>query len=312
MTVPTEKEMAGYGQAAPQYLDAGWRGVVPIRRGGKRPDVRGYHGNKGKYPSAKVVANWCRSKPTANVALRLEDGFIGIDVDAYAPKIGGETLAETEATYGSLPPTWRSTSRPDDSVSGIRWFKVPKGRRWCDLGGDVETICWYWRYAVVWPSVVERDDTEHQYVWFDPSGNLVERVPSPDEFPELPAAWVERLTKPDPSEQEPATLSPIGKPQTREVTDRAAKWAEAGFTAEVAKVTATTANRNDQLNASAYKQGRKVAGGLLDAERVRSGLIDASNVLSSPQSNQGCGGAWSGRSTGHRTRLGQLARPGTT
>ena len=63
--------------------------------------------------------------PGSNLGLRVNYGQIGIDVDAYDAKTGGRTLVEAESRWGPLPPTYRSSSRIDDDVSGIRvWVPV--------------------------------------------------------------------------------------------------------------------------------------------------------------------------------------------
>jgi hypothetical protein len=59
--------------------------------------------------------------------LRVHYGLVGIDVDAYDTKTGGQTLKEAETRWGPLPTTYRSSARDDDPVSGIRIFRVPEG-----------------------------------------------------------------------------------------------------------------------------------------------------------------------------------------
>src|SRR5690606_8510731 len=86
----------------------------------------------------------------------------------------------------------------DDPVSGIRYFRVPGGRRWSGEleGGGVEVVHHGHRYAVAWPSV--HPDTGGTYGWYEPDGRKAEGViPAPEDFPELPAAWVAELDEGD-------------------------------------------------------------------------------------------------------------------
>lgn len=49
MSMPEEIEI-GYGDAAQLYWDAGWRGVLPLRRGKKFPPPNGRTGHDGADP----------------------------------------------------------------------------------------------------------------------------------------------------------------------------------------------------------------------------------------------------------------------
>jgi hypothetical protein len=131
----------------------------------------------------------------ANLGLRLPDGIIGIDVDAYGDKQGLRTLADLEHTWGRLPHTWRSTSRwPDDGNSGIRLFRVPPGRAWRNPGDAIEAIHHGWRYLVTWPS--RHPDTRRIYCWVnEDTGEVIAgALPAhPSDLPALPSAWVNGL-----------------------------------------------------------------------------------------------------------------------
>ena len=181
-----------YGAAALDLLAAGWRGVIPLPYGHKYPPVSGFTGEAGIFPSRADVQAWLDGdEATHNVALRLGYGELGIDVDAYAPKNGAETLAKCEALWGALPPTWRSTSR-DDGVSGIYLFRIREGLRWPgELGPDVELVKYSHRYAVTAPSI---HPNGAQYRWISPNGESSDTPPSPDDLPYLPDAWVAGIT----------------------------------------------------------------------------------------------------------------------
>jgi hypothetical protein len=187
----------GYGSTLALYLRAGWRGVLAIEPRTKwSPSVEGYTGRGGRWPTADELDAWAAERADWNLVLRVPHGTIGIDVDAYGDKRGGETLAKLEAKLGPLPDTWRSTSRPDDPVSGIRWFKAPADREYhgvvqVDGTKDIEVVQFHHRYGVVWPSVHPDGRT---YVWFTPAGELAEgKVPELAALPELPAPWAEYL-----------------------------------------------------------------------------------------------------------------------
>ena len=67
-----------------------------------------------------LYPQWCEANKFHgfNVAVRLPRGVIGIDVDHGYPdkhgriKTGLNTIAELEAKWGKLPPTYRVTARP--------------------------------------------------------------------------------------------------------------------------------------------------------------------------------------------------------
>lgn len=181
-----------YASAAPVYWSAGWRGVLPLPTSTKGPVPKGYTGNAGIWPSYPDMQAWIEDRPDGNIALRLPPDVLGIDVDAYDSKAGGLVLTALEAQIGALPATWRTTSR-DDGVSGIRLYRIPVGLRWPGiLGPGIETIRHEHRYAVVWPSAHPNGGT---YRWITPEGaTSLESVPTIDDLPELPAAWVEHFT----------------------------------------------------------------------------------------------------------------------
>ena len=137
----------------------------------------------------------------SNLGLRLYYGQIGIDVDAYDPKTGGRTLKEAESRWGPLPPTYRSSSRVEDDVSGIRVFRVPVGVLFRgvigfkELGiGDIEIIQPHLRVVTAWPSI---HPTGQRYRWFGPDGTLLPegQVPGVEDLAELPEAWVTGLAR---------------------------------------------------------------------------------------------------------------------
>lgn len=188
-----------YHRAAQGYLDQGWS-PIPLPHREKSPPPTGFTGYAGAFVKADDVAAW-ELAGGGNVGVRLPDIVMGIDVDAYGGKTGAATLAEAESRLGPLPSTWRSTARPDDQVSGIRYFRVPFRRQWADkLGGNVELIHHGHRYAVVAPSV--HPDTGGTYGWFDPDGLPADGFPSVGELPALPEAWIKHLDRGDVGERQ--------------------------------------------------------------------------------------------------------------
>ncbi|OZE88054.1 hypothetical protein CH304_00345 [Rhodococcus sp. 15-649-1-2] len=185
-----------YATHAPQYWNAGWRSILPMRPATKWPPPTGYTGYDGTTPSYPDIQTWTETRPDANIALRLPPTLIGIDVDAYGTKTGGATLRYAETLWGKLPPTTRSTSR-DDNISGIRLYQVPENTHLATvLGfpdlhiGHIEIIQYFHRYAVAYPSIHPEGGTYH---WLDEQGFHTD-IPAVDDLPPLPDRWLTELT----------------------------------------------------------------------------------------------------------------------
>jgi KaiC/GvpD/RAD55 family RecA-like ATPase len=221
MAQPGEPSAPCYAQAAPAYWASGWRGILPLPHGVKWPPPKGWTGTDGPEPSWPDVTSWSETRPDGNVALRMPDGVVGIDVDDYGDKDGWATLTEAVERWGRLDPTVRSTSRTDGR-SGIYLFRVPPGTRLAaQLGfpadgaraalGHVEIVQRHHRYAVVAPSThpeggqyrwVADDDLDEPGTWAVPGacdgmltwhGTAGMLVPELDEIPYLPDEWVTQL-----------------------------------------------------------------------------------------------------------------------
>ncbi len=186
-----------YAATAMAVHDSGLGSPLPIPAGQKTPPPPGWTGAAGLVASRADVGAWIDQEGTANVAIRLADGVIGIDVDAYAGKGGASTLAAAVAAYGPLPGTVTTTSR-DDGVSGIRLYRVPAGTvlvgslAAAGHGPAVEVIQPHHRYAMAAPSVHPEGP---RYRWVGPDFTDLSPgvVPSVGDLPELPASWVEGL-----------------------------------------------------------------------------------------------------------------------
>jgi hypothetical protein len=187
----------GYGDAFDIYYRLGWAGVLPLDPGTKYPPPQGFTGRDGIDPSYADMYSWAERRAGDNLALRLSDEEIGIDVDAYGAKTGAATLAEAEKRWGPLPPTYRSTSR-DDGVSGIKMFRVPPGTVFRDniqfreLGiGDIDIIQRRHRYVMSWPSL---HPEKRAYRWIaELDGSVCDHPPGPPDLPDLPPVWLENL-----------------------------------------------------------------------------------------------------------------------
>jgi putative DNA primase/helicase len=197
------KKLGSPFAAAPLYRGAGWQGTLPLPLGQKQQPPPGFTGRDGRWPTDADVAAW-QANGAQNIALRMPETVIGLDVDAYGDKEGDRTLAGLVDRFGPLPATWRSTSRAS-AVTGISFFRVPAGLTWPNLAGThIETIRHGHRYAVAWPSLHPEGG---QYRWYRPDGSVsADEVPSPEALPALPDTWVRGLTtlavqRPKPREQ---------------------------------------------------------------------------------------------------------------
>lgn len=184
-----------YAEAFDAYRNAGWSGVLPLPYRRKKTPPDGYTGYRAAEPSYADCATWAMDGPQ-NICLHLPPGVVGIDVDAYGDKPGASTLEALVHECGALPATWLSTSR-GDGISGIRLFRVPADARLVTQLPGVEIIQHFHRYIVCWPSV--HPETTAVYEWVNEIDGTTSSVTDPaippfDALPELPVAWLERLT----------------------------------------------------------------------------------------------------------------------
>lgn len=188
-----------FAAAVEAYVRAGWPCVLPIPPAAKHPPPEGYTGATGRDTDPLTLVRWASARPGDSIALRMPEGVLGIDVDAYEKagrqKHGADTLAAAVERWGPLPPTWASTARDPDGPSGITFYRVPPGRYATTLGPDVEVIQRHHRYAVVAPS--PHPETGSAYRWYspelEPGSAQGDRPPSPSQLPWLPEAWVAGL-----------------------------------------------------------------------------------------------------------------------
>jgi P4 family phage/plasmid primase-like protien len=191
---------------------------LPLPARQKQTPPSSYTGHNGKRATIAQLAEW-ESLPkyeNGNIcdwfgSEIFRDGvwyqLIGIDVDQYHDKHGGDQLKELEKKLGPLSKTWISGARID-GVSGIRWFLAPlydedgNRIRFHDRADtDIDIIQRHHRYALVWPSLHPDGGT---YWWFPPgvvpneSGKAAWSIdaglPALHDLPVLPREWVAFLT----------------------------------------------------------------------------------------------------------------------
>jgi hypothetical protein len=130
-----------------------------------------------------------------NVAMRLADDVIAIDVDAHSGKAGGQTFARLCGELGPLPLTVVSTSR-DDGVSGCYLFSLPRGadaRGWSGIAGPGIEVCTAFdRYVMAAPSI--HPDTGRVYFWRCSDGEPIHPgYVTRAAVAELPQPWLDHL-----------------------------------------------------------------------------------------------------------------------
>ena len=161
---------------ADDYWVTGWN-PLPLPRGAKKSPPSGFTGGRARDVTEDDLDAWARD--WGNIAIRMPDGVVGIDIDGY--KSGNRIPRE-------LTRTVQSTNRNDGS--GIYLFRVPQGTR---LQGTVpgvgETIQWFHRYVVCWPS---RHPSGRPYRWLDDLWHET-GIPRPKDLPRLPKTWLEQL-----------------------------------------------------------------------------------------------------------------------
>lgn len=182
-----------YADEAEHVRASGLGSPLPVPYGRKEAPPKGYTGHDGLVPSGADVQAWIEDRGSWNICIRLAPTVLGIDVDAYAGKVGAQTLADLEARLGPLPPTWKVTSR-NDGISGVRLFRIPEGRKWPSVAGPgIEIIRHGHRYLMWRGSLHPSTETEYQVI-HTATGEVAEDfTPGAVSLPALPEAWVNHL-----------------------------------------------------------------------------------------------------------------------
>ncbi len=128
------------------------------------------------------------------------------------------------------------------------------------------------RYAVVWPSVHPK---RLRYRWYDQGGDVLDRVPTLAELPQLPGSWVEYLTAPTEQEfTDAAKVSGMGREQPRiGPSSHTREGREALQRACWTVRPAPEGRRNDVLNRVAYALGRLCVAGQVEARGAQLELL---------------------------------------
>lgn len=168
----TVREMGSgqpFKQFALDYFDRGWL-PLPLPPGEKSPPPKGYTGHY-ESPTLEVIERWIEEQPDrSNIGLRVPDGIIGVDIDAYKGKQGGASFGALTEALGVLPPTWSLSARAD-GLSGIRFFRVPFGKHWPgELAPDIQVIQYRHRYSVAYPSLHPK--LHKMYRWYPPGAHI--------------------------------------------------------------------------------------------------------------------------------------------
>ncbi len=244
-----------YGDAAHDYAAAGWQPLpLPARK--KKDPPAGFTGYRGNAPTPAQIAHWIATAPGSNIGIRMPDGIIGIDIDHYGDKTGGDDIARLEADHGQLPATYTSTSR-DDGISGIRFYRVPVGTRLPgSLSTSIEIIQPHHRYAVVWPSIHPEGAT---YQWTDPADEHLDEAPQIDDLPDLPWSWINALKVERPASiaADPATSTHVAA----FVSDTAARVRPQALRGIRTSLENRTKGRHDTLVDRSCQVAREAAAG---------------------------------------------------
>lgn len=208
--VPNFQSARPYVSTFQEYINHGWS-VIPLPEKEKGPPPTGF---TGAVPPHAIADNdqmqaWALNPDNAkaNIAVRLgntvkiddkEYEVIGIDVDHYGAKTGGDYLEKLELKYGKLPETWISTAR-SDGISGIRFYLVPTGYQFRGkCSNDIEIIQKRHRYGACFPSW--NPSAKEYYAWYEPGAELdgissLNTIPYVKELAFLPEAWVKYLSR---------------------------------------------------------------------------------------------------------------------
>jgi Bifunctional DNA primase/polymerase, N-terminal. len=177
-----------YGIGAEVYYLAGFS---PLPAKGKLLMVSGV---SGRHPMAsqEKIEYWTRVYGYANIALRLPDNVIALDVDAYKDDL--VRLDVLQEQLGPLPNTWNSDSR--GGVGGKLLYRVPPGMKWQSSIGGITIVQHTHRYVMAMPSYNRMSDSN--YMWYNGlDGEIVPdyQIPSIDDLTEFPLRWVKATEK---------------------------------------------------------------------------------------------------------------------
>ena len=101
-----------FADFAPSLREMGWRSIIPLIAGQKRPAIAGWNAYNENSPSDEEIARWARFHFDAGVGLAFgPDQVIGIDLDFLEPIIAARgweitcsILGETSLVRVGRPP----------------------------------------------------------------------------------------------------------------------------------------------------------------------------------------------------------------
>ena len=217
---PPAPEPAVVEAQAVAVAEAGWHPLPGISHGAKALPAKGLTGRHRRVITANEVADW---NWDGNLAVRIPEGVIGVDIDVRPPegdrpaKRGLEhfrRLVGTESAREGLALAWVSSRR--HLPSGIYFYRLPEHLRgddgewpaFSDLCTDVEALRFGWRYALIFPAVVDG----LAYKWHPPVANPgATGPPKVADLAFLPAEWEGPFLTGQPAEPEPSGgWSPTG------------------------------------------------------------------------------------------------------
>ncbi|MGP5617688.1 bifunctional DNA primase/polymerase [Corynebacterium casei] len=181
-------------QLAQDFLASGLGVAIPLPPEAKYEPLTGTTGNVPKQTEEEALTNFDDADDNCNVALRVNDNVIGIDVDHFPEKnkFGAESLAELEKKHGKLPATFYNTRHGAKAESRHMFYRVAAGVKWHGKAAeDIDILQFSYRYSVVAPSTYE----DMPYKWFNADHEELDTLPHVDDLPDLPLGWVEFLKK---------------------------------------------------------------------------------------------------------------------
>ncbi len=148
----------------------------------------------GRHPMASLekIESWTRTHGQYNIALRLPDNVLALDVDVYKGDL--DRLEILQEQLGTLPKTWNSDSR--GGQGGKLLYRVPSGMKWQSSIGGITIVQHTHRYVMAFPSF--NKESNSKYIWhYGLDGKIVPdyTIPSIDDLTELPEKWIKALEK---------------------------------------------------------------------------------------------------------------------
>ncbi|MBT1171003.1 bifunctional DNA primase/polymerase [Bifidobacterium sp. SO4] len=185
------------------YYNAGWHQLTLLPHHGKRPPEERFTGysqvphDEIDYDRRAAMEKYLGY--SMNFGLVMPAEVICLDVDSpdghTRKEDGAPALAAKERELGALPPTWTSGHGNPGSPYRHRFFRVPPDIPLHAICEGVDLIRRTHRFVVAPPSIHPSGEV---YYWLRPDGSRADpgEIPSPNDFPMLPPAWIEAMRNP--------------------------------------------------------------------------------------------------------------------